>query len=147
MTTFTEELLRAGSVVEFLYPDHNFQHVRRPKLERRRLRVHRVRSLDREPLDPITWEFEPDRIRGTTLVTGLDLDKGQERSFYAESMREVRECEHLPLGQHEVILIDEEDGSTPEPIYAATCGDEAVAFAREWLREPLGFTVGIRRVG
>jgi hypothetical protein len=138
--------LETGMLIEFEYPAANFRGVR-PRWERRRLRVDRVRAINTEPLAPLTLELEPLLSRGKVLVTGLDLDKGRERSFYAEQMREVRECEHLPLEPHVVVLLDDSSDSSPELVHAATCGDEAIAFAREWLREALGFTVGIRRVG
>lgn len=114
MILLTKELLRAGSVVSFLYPAANFSTVRRPKMERRRLRVDRVRLLDDNPLDSFTLEAEPDLRRGQTLITGYDLDKQAERSFYAESMREVRECIAYDLEPHIVELL--ETDSDPEPM-------------------------------
>jgi hypothetical protein len=86
------EKLESGMIIEFLYPASNHRGVR-PRLERRRLRIDRVRELQREPIDPITEEWHPLVIRGQRLVTGWDLDKQAERSFYEESMRDVRECE------------------------------------------------------
>lgn len=77
-----------GAVISFEYPAANYQGVR-PRWEARKLLVERVRRLDSEPLDPVTTVLEPQLKRGKTLVTGRDLNKGQERSFYAESMRDV----------------------------------------------------------
>lgn len=55
--------------------------------------VEHVRVLDVEPLDPLTIPRNPLLDRGRVLVTGRDIDKGEERSFYVESMREVQVVE------------------------------------------------------
>jgi len=75
-----------GKLLVGLYPRHNFQGV--PSYcERRQVLVEKVRVLRREPLDAITPTINPLLNRGKTLITGTDLDKHEERSFYLESFR------------------------------------------------------------
>lgn len=50
-----------------------------------------VRDTQEEPLDPETLHSNPMLRRGRWLVTGVDLDKDAERSFYVESMIAVME--------------------------------------------------------
>ena len=77
-----------GTVISFSYPRHNFHGVL-SKLERRRIQVEAVRDLKREPLDLTTLDIQPLLKRGRFLVVGTDLEKNAERSFYADSMRNV----------------------------------------------------------
>ena len=87
------EALRIDSVVEFFYPAANYRGARF-RWERRRLLVEKVRDLTAEPLDPMTVQLDPELRRGRVLVTGQDLDRLGERSFYVDSMRNVRQIEH-----------------------------------------------------
>lgn len=75
---------------EFLYPAANYLQARQ-RLDRRRLRVESIRDLRQQPLDPQTIELDPMLNRGRTLVTGWDLDKDAERTFYLESMQGLRQ--------------------------------------------------------
>jgi hypothetical protein len=93
-----------GTAIEFLYPAANYRRVR-PRWERRRIRIDGVRRLADSPLDPLTLELEPELWRGETLVRGLDLDKGQERSFYVERMREVRSVAFSDTVLYRVVLV------------------------------------------
>jgi hypothetical protein len=77
-----------GREVSFFYPRHNFHSVS-SALERRRIRVEFVRDLTVEPLSEEDIERQPLLRRGRWLVTGQDLDKLAERSFYVESMRQI----------------------------------------------------------
>lgn len=79
-----------GCVYLFQYPRHNFHGVM-GRLENRQIRVESIRDLTIDPIERITFEFQPLLKRGRTLVTGHDLDKDAERSFYLESMIGVRE--------------------------------------------------------
>ena len=81
--------LRPGCAYSFSYPRHNFHGVL-SSLERRRLLVENVRDLKQEPLERQTFDVQPLLRRGRYLVTGQDLDKQQERTFYVESMRAVK---------------------------------------------------------
>lgn len=78
-----------GDVIVFRYPRHNFNGVV-SKLEPRRLRVESVTDLMKEPLERETFEIQPLLKRSRFLLTGQDLDKLAERSFYVGSMRAVR---------------------------------------------------------
>jgi len=62
-------------------------------MEERRILVRRVRDTASEPLDEETLDSNPYVKRGRWLVTGMDLDKFEERSFYVESMVAVLEIE------------------------------------------------------
>jgi hypothetical protein len=75
-----------GKLLVGLYPRHNFQGVP-TYCERRQVLVEKVRVLRSEPLDAITPTLNPLLNRGQTLITGTDLDKHEERSFYLESFR------------------------------------------------------------
>ena len=64
-------------------------------MEERRLLVESVRDTESEPLVDETLNSNPFIKRGRWLVTGIDLDKMEERSFYVESMVAVME-----IGDH-----------------------------------------------
>ncbi len=85
--------LRLGQVITFDYPAANYHGIT-PRYEQRRLLIQRLRYCDREPLDPITFRMNPLLKRGRTLVIGIDLDKGEQRSFWDASMRDL-EVIHL----------------------------------------------------
>jgi len=70
-----------GSVVQFYYPKKNSL-LARPELETRRVWAKSIRNLRDEPLDELTVQFRPGLQRGEWLLTGLDLGKQSERSFY-----------------------------------------------------------------
>ena len=76
-----------GRAYKFLYPAINFECLRlfSPMVERRIL-VSQIRDTASEPLDEETLEIHPYTNRGRWLITGIDLEKFEERSFYFESM-------------------------------------------------------------
>jgi hypothetical protein len=78
-----------GMSYAFDYPRANYAGVKK-KFEPRRLQVTEVRDLAQSPLERQTFEEEPLLLRGRWLVTGQDLDKREERSFYVSSMQNVR---------------------------------------------------------
>lgn len=81
--------LEAGSLIQFLYPRHNFVGVVNEHLEPRRVCVrHAVDFRDELPDD--SCRREPNLRRGRLLVVGYDLDKHAERRFYVESMSELK---------------------------------------------------------
>lgn len=82
-------LFQPGNRCDFDYPRHNFHEVL-SRYERRRIVVKDVRDMSAVPIDPVTVQLQPLLRRGRWLVTGDDLDRGVERSFYVESMRDVR---------------------------------------------------------
>ena len=104
-----------GRAYSFQYPCHNYLHL--PKTsEFRRIVVSKVRDTDRDPLDQTTSPLNPLLQRGRWLITGRDLDKQAERSFYAASMTEIhtlsrddleplREAEYLVIEQTRVTFL------------------------------------------
>lgn len=81
--------LEPGCAYSFLYPRHNYRQLP-TTAELRRIEVVSLRDVRREPLDPVTRQHNPLLKRGRWLVTGHDLDKDAERTFYLESMTNVR---------------------------------------------------------
>lgn len=125
-------LLRPGSVYSFTYPRYNYTGLP-DRTESRRVRVVSVRDTHREPLDPETTPLNPTLRRGRWLVTGWDLDRDAERSFYAESMRDVRE-----LSSDETEPLIESTG------YAVIGPSRRVEFQSSSLSEGLAYLQGRR---
>lgn len=118
-----EAVPAVGQILEFDYPRHNY-HLVRSKLERRRVLVERIRDLRTEPLDGVTVQLDPLKRRGLVLVTGRDLDKRAERSFYLESM--------LPFAGPRNPWLVVIDGDPSRIVYEAADADEANAWADDW---------------
>ena len=90
--------LLPGRTYRFLYPSINFNCLIMSGLDERRVLVERVRDTELELLDDETLESNPFIKRGRWLVTGINLEKGEERSFYVESMVAVVEIgDHFPI--------------------------------------------------
>ena len=100
--------LRPGCAYSFQYPAHNFRGVL-SNLERRRLLVLSVRDTAREPLETATHNLQPLLNRGRYLVTGQDLDKKAERTFYAESMLGLRTLAKSDLPCVRFAVIDQSE--------------------------------------
>lgn len=81
-------VFEVGSFIRFLYPRHNYRGVR-SRLEQRRFKVEQIRYTDVEPIESETIELDPLLDRGAVLLTGIDLDKNSERSFYLHSMAQI----------------------------------------------------------
>jgi hypothetical protein len=81
-----------GRAYAFKFPRHNFHGVI-SRMEQRRILVERVRDLTKEPIDRVSFDLQPLLRRGRFLVTGLDLDINEERSFYTASMSEILEID------------------------------------------------------
>lgn len=92
--------LLPGRIYRFLYPAINFECLRlfAPLLERQCL-VSRVRDTAVDPLAEETLNLRPYTCRGRFLVTGVDLEKIQERSFYVDSMVAVVEVQDHRLAR------------------------------------------------
>jgi len=102
-------LFEPGRAYSFYYPRHNYAQTP-PSTELRRIIVGSVRDTRNQPLDRITESLNPFLLRGRWLVTGLDLDKEQERSFYAESMTKIRALSQddlNPLKGFEYLVVDQ----------------------------------------
>jgi len=124
--------LRPGCAYSFLYPRHNYAGLP-DRSELRRVRVTSIRDTRREPLDSTTVPLNPTLQRGRWLVTGHDLDRNAERSFYAASM----------VGTKKLA------GDDLEPIHVATAyvviGDSSrVEHQSERLGEAMAFLLGRR---
>ena len=81
--------LKRGKAYRFKYPRHNYNGIQ-SYLETRRIVVESIRDTSEDHLDPSTEVLNPNLKRGRWLVTGRDIDKGAERSFYLESMTELK---------------------------------------------------------
>ena len=88
----SHRILLPSRAYRFLYPSINFACLP-SKMDERRIVVFRVRDTESDPLNEETLDSNPFIKRGRWLVTGLDLDKFEERSFYVESMIGVTEIE------------------------------------------------------
>jgi len=75
-------------------------------MDERRILVERVRDTELEPLVEETVNSNPFVKRGRWLVSGIDLDKMEERSFYVESMVAVMEIESQFLNRTQSPVID-----------------------------------------
>lgn len=94
-----------GRAYAFGYPRYNYQQLPE-KRERRRIVVTVIRDLRQCPLDPRTAKLNPWLNRGRYLVTGEDLDRGQERSFYVERMTDVHELPIASESSYAVVVHD-----------------------------------------
>lgn len=129
-------LLKPGVTVLFLTP-------RMGTWQQRRLIVHRVQDTSVEPLDPLVAERIPISCRGRWAVTGLDEDRGEDRTFFVEWMEKIELIDEN-AERFEIVLCDDEctaEKVTDAPNFRAACH-----FMREWLNEPLGLIVGLRKV-
>ncbi len=102
-------LLEPGRAYSFDYPRHNYRQLP-STIETRRIVVGVVRDTSIDPLDRTTESLNPLLVRGRWLVTGIDLDKDVERSFYSDSMANVRPLspdELQPLKDVEYVVIEQ----------------------------------------
>ena len=123
--------LQPGRAYSFRYPRHNYRQLP-TTTELRRIEVVSIRDTRRNPLDPSTAPLNPLLKRGRWLVTGRDLDKDAERSFYVESMSNVQSLsanDLEPLAEVEYVVIEQSH----------------VAFKAQRLVEALAFRNGRQR--
>ena len=92
--------LLPGRVYRFLYSAINFECLKlfSPLVERQFL-VAQIRDTVLEPLEEETLSLHPYTCRGRFLVTGVDLEKIEERTFYVDSMVAVVEIEDHKLAR------------------------------------------------
>jgi hypothetical protein len=122
------DVLKPGCAYSFLYPRHNYRQLP-VTTELRRLVVESVRDTNGQPLDQSTASLNPLLKRGRWLVRGKDLDKDAERSFYAESMSNIRVLsndERELLDGTEYVVIDH-----ARVTFQATRLNEAMTFRSE----------------
>ena len=101
--------LQPGCAYEFEYPRHNY-HQLPTKSETRRIVVAEIRDTLGEPLDPVTLSLNPLLQRSRWLIKGKDLDKDDERSFYVDSMTNIRplsDDDLQPLKDAEYVVIEQ----------------------------------------
>lgn len=114
----------------FEYPRHNFLQLP-TKNELRRVVVNSIRDTLNEPLEDVTLSLNPLLDRGRWLVTGTDLDKELERSFYVESMHNIQPLSSddlQPLKGAEYIVVEQ-----THVVFKATRLGDALAY--RWKRQ------------
>lgn len=126
----TKTRLQTGSAYSFFYPRHNYAGIR-SQLEQRCVLVISLRDTRKDRLDPTTKRMNPRLNRGRWLMTGRDLDKGFERSFYVSSMTDIKpvQRDQQPLASSRFAVIDR----------------NRVAFSGESLGEALAYVLGSGR--
>ncbi len=87
------ETIVIGDCLEGQYPRHNLMGFRTGKYVKRTFIVRQIRNLNIAPLSKQTLKQTPAICRGDILLTGLDLDSGEERSFYVASFKSLRKVE------------------------------------------------------
>jgi hypothetical protein len=115
METALKVCAQVGSVVRFDYPRHNYRGIPKRPETRRLLITQPPRDTHETPLDPFTIESNPLLNRGRWLVTGLDLDKWETRTFYLESMwglEVVEPGDEGILPELEMLWIDSRDSTS-----------------------------------
>lgn len=117
--------LKPGRSYSFLYPRHNYKGAD-DQCELRRVRVISVRDTIREPVESKFIRLNPGIRRGRWLVIAQDLDKGSQRMFYDQSIKNVREIcvddlDTLP-GHHYCVI----DG--PRIAHSSVTLSESIAF-------------------
>jgi hypothetical protein len=130
-----------GNILRFDYPASNHQGVK-PRMERRHLLINCCRNPAEHPISERALQEDPLLNRAGELVSGLDLDKAQHRSFWSGAMQNVERIEEYTC-PYEVVLCDDE--SSPEVVAKAPTLPVALTWLQEWMRDPLGFVVGLRR--
>lgn len=96
-------MFQKGAIVTFWYPAANYASARK-RLERRRIRVDRIRDFAEEPLADETLERDPNLVRLGCLVYGYDLDRQADRAFYSGCMEDLTVCQ--ADASHSVVWID-----------------------------------------
>jgi hypothetical protein len=128
----TSVLPQPGRAYSFRYPRHNYRGV--PcQLEVRCVLVTCLRDTRRDRLDPETLNLNPLLRRSRWLLIGEDLDKGAERSFYVDSIHDLRPLvpeDRTPYRDAEYLVLSPR-GHTE---YATAQYGESLAFlqGRRW---------------
>ncbi len=84
--------LVVGGFYSALYPKHNFKGLT-ADLEFRRFKVLAIRDTKIQPVEKEWVRQRPTLCRGRWLVVVEDLDRGEQRQFYWESMKAVQPLE------------------------------------------------------
>ena len=100
-------IVTVGKCIQFSYARHNYQGIDQQQ-EIRRVRITAIRDTRIEPLDEGTVTLRPTLLRGRWLITGEDLDKGEERTFYVERMSDIELIADVePLETAEYCVIEQ----------------------------------------
>lgn len=100
-------LLQPGRAYSFDYPRYNYYELP-VKSERRKVLIQSLRDTTADPIKTETISLNPLLQRGRWLATGVDLEKDCERSFYVESMINIKalanaESDPSELSEHIVV--------------------------------------------
>jgi hypothetical protein len=101
--------LQPGRAYSFDYPRYNYRQLP-VKSEPRQVLIQSVRDTLADPIQNQTISSNPFLQRGRWLVTGVDLEKDSERSFYFESMINIKALSNSEVNQSsqsEYIVIDQ----------------------------------------
>lgn len=134
-------IVQRGKMYQWQYPAANYNGVP-PRWETRHGICESIRDLAEQPIADWALQENPLLMRDGQLITFLDLDKGQYRSFYSGSMKDLVEIDAY-TGPFEVVLCEQD--SSPEVVAKAPTLQVAMAWLQEWIRDPLGLIVGLRR--
>jgi hypothetical protein len=130
-------MFEPGQVIELNYPDVTLVEAI-ARFQRRRIRVHRIRDLVREPLTPQEYLRRTKLRRSRWLIYGYDLDRCAWRKFYLGSSAEYPSPETLRLAIYEPFGVKPVDVITRE--FGPTAR-ERIILARvicRWLNKDLG---------
>lgn len=81
--------LSPGTSIAFRYPKENRVDKSIEWLDRRAT-IYKVRFMDEQPVEELTKILNPHVRRGRILLVTVDIDKQELRSFYVESMKDLR---------------------------------------------------------
>lgn len=101
-------ILQPGRAYSFDYPRYNYRQLP-VKSEPRKVLIQSVRDTLADPLHDQTLSLNPLLLRGRWLITGVDLERDSERSFYFESMINIKplpNAEADPSTRSEYIVVE-----------------------------------------
>lgn len=120
---------RLGCAYSFRYPRYNYRGLP-ARTEIRHVVVEVLRDTQQDPLETRTLTENPSLRRGRWLVTGHDLDRDSQRSFYVDSMAEITllsDDEREPYRHAEYLVLTSAGRAT----YQATRLGDAMNFLIE----------------
>jgi hypothetical protein len=85
-----KEFFEIGDFLTGSYPRHNLEGYRTGKRIQRTFQLTMIRDLNIAPLEEQTLAATPLTCRSDILLTGIDLDSGEQRSFYLASFEGLR---------------------------------------------------------
>jgi hypothetical protein len=88
-----KEFFEVGDFLTGSYPRHNLEGYRTGKRIQRTFQLTMIRDLNVCPLEAQTLAATPLVSRSDILLTGIDLESGEQRSFYLASFEGLRKVE------------------------------------------------------